>query len=386
VTLTAEQKQEFTERGFSRRSFGRLATLFAAGSTLPFYNEFSLAQELDNRRLPPGAVKIDTNENPLGPCREALEGMFDCVRSGGRYQFHLPVELQNTLAEVCGVKADHVQVYAGSSAPLHQAVLGFTSPTRPYVVADPGYEAGDRAAEFLGAKVVRVPLTKDYAHDVKAMLAGAPNGGLYYVCNPNNPTGTLTLRSDIEWLIANKPAGSVVLLDEAYIHFSDVPGMTDLVAAGKDVVILRTFSKLYGMAGLRAGAAIGRPDLLAKIRAYSHNFLPTVGMLGATVSLKQKNLVAERRKITRDVREDLFAFLQKNHFSFVPSVSNKFMLDVKRPGREVINALRKENVYVGRVWRVWPTHVRVTIGTQEEMNRFKTALLKVAGNHRSSGA
>jgi histidinol-phosphate aminotransferase len=351
--------------------------MLTASSTLPFYNEFTLAQELDSRRLPAGAVKIDTNENPLGPCAEAVEAIQSVVKNGGRYQFHLPVELQNTLAEQEGVKSSYVQPYAGSSAPLHQAVLAFTSPSRAYVTADPGYEAGDRAAEFVGAKVVRVPLTKDYAHDVKAMLAAAPNAGLYYVCNPNNPTGSLTSRSDIDWLVANKPAGSIVLLDEAYIHFSGASGCCDLVAADKDVVILRTFSKLYGMAGLRAGAAIGRPDLLGKLRSYSNNFLPCTAMIGATASLKVKNLVAERRKITKDTREDVLSFLDKRNFRFVPSVSNKFMLDVKRPGREIAQALRKENVYIGRSWPCWPTHVRVTIGTQEEMNKFKAAFAKV---------
>jgi len=131
------------------------------------------------------------------------------------------------------------------------------------------------------------------------------------------------------------------------------------------------------MAGLRAGAAIGRPDLLGKIRAYGNLWCPTTSMAGAIASLGVKDLVAKRRKITKDTREDVFAFLDKNKFSYVPSVSNKFMLDVKRPGKEITAALRKENVYIGRSWPAWPTHVRVSIGTQDEMNKFKTAFLKV---------
>ncbi len=377
MRLSTEQNKDFLQRGFSRRSFGRLATMLVAGSTLPFYNEFTLAQETDSRTLPPGAVKIDQNENPLGPCPEAAEAIHSVVKNGGRYMFELPAALQKAMAETEGVKPNYVQAYAGSSAPLHQAVLAFTSPARSYVTADPGYEAGDRAAEFVGAKVIRVPLAKDYAHDVKAMVAAAPNAGLFYFCNPNNPTGTMTPRADIEWLLANKPAGSIVLLDEAYIHFSGVPGLTDLVAADKDLIILRTFSKLYGMAGLRAGAALARPDLLAKIRRYGNNFLPCTGMIGATASLKVKNLVAERRKITQNTRDDVFAFLDKGNFRFPPSVSNKFMVDVKRPAKEVITALRKENVYIGRSWPCWPTHVRVSVGTPEEMSKFKTAFLKV---------
>ncbi len=129
------------------------------------------------------------------------------------------------------------------------------------------------------------------------------------------------------------------MVDEAYIHISKnaVPA-TDLVAKDKDVVILRTFSKLYGMAGLRAGAAIARPDLLEKIRPYSAGAMPITGMVGATASLKSKNLVAERRKIMADIREDTFSFLTKKNVDFIPSESNCFMINVKRPGKEFYQA------------------------------------------------
>ena len=209
------------------------------------------------------------------------------------------------------------------------------------------------------------------------MAAASPDAGLIYVCNPNNPTGTLTPQSDIEWLLANKPKGSILLLDEAYIHIAGAPMCSDLVAKDKDIVILRTFSKIYGMAGLRAGAAIGRPDLLEKIRPWTSGALPVTGMVAATASLKSKTLVPERRKIIGDVRKDVLAFLDKHKFKYIPSVSNKFMVDVKRPGRQIIEAMMKEKVYIGRVWPSWPTYVRVSVGTQEEMNKFKTAFLKV---------
>jgi histidinol-phosphate aminotransferase len=373
-----EMNKSIVHTGFSRRSLGRWAAMLAAGAALPLPNEFSLAaQDLDIRVMPAGAVKIDTNENPLGPCPEALEGITAISKEGGRYHFELTPVLQKTLAEQEGLKPDYVQAYPGSSMPLHWAVMAFTSSTRPYVVADPGYEAGDAAAKMVDAPIKHVPLAKDYSHDVRAMLAAAPNAGLFYICNPNNPTGTMTSRADIDWLVANKPAGSIVLLDEAYMHFSGAPMASDLVAKDKDVIILRTFSKIYGMAGIRAGAALARPDLLAKIRGYGNTWIPTTAAVAATASLKSKTLVAQRREITKNTREQVFDFLHKNNFTFVPSVSNKFMLDVKRPGREVTMALRKENVYIGRSWPAWPTHVRVTIGTPEEMKKFETAFLKV---------
>src|ERR1022692_285868 len=376
--FSQEQKLDLMKRGFSRRSFGRLAAVMTAGASLPFYNESAMAQLSAIRgKMPPDAVKINANENPLGPCPEAAEAIHNIVQKGGRYLYEETFGFQETMAELEGLKPDYVQPYAGSSAPLHQAVLAFTSPSKPFVTANPGYEAGERAAKFIGARVIAVPLTKSYAHDVKAMAAADSNAGLIYVCNPNNPTGTLTPRADIVWLLENKPKDGILLLDEAYIHIAGAPMCSDLVAKDKDLIILRTFSKIYGMAGLRAGAAIGRPDLLKKIAPYSSGALPVTGMAGATASLKSKTLVPERRKIIAGVRTDVLSFLDKHNFKYVPSVSNKFMVDVGRPGGQVIEAMAQEKVYIGRVWPSWPTYVRVSVGTQEEMNKFKTAFLKV---------
>jgi len=152
----------------------------------------------------------------------------------------------------------------------------------------------------------------------------------------------------------------------------------DLVAADKDVIILRTFSKIYGMAGIRMGFAMGRPDLLEKTRTFSATgFVPITAVVAATASLKNKTLVAERRKINKDIRDNVFEFLDAKGYKFTPSEANHFMVDVRRPNTEVIAAMAKENVIIGRPWPVWPNHVRVSIGTQDEMNKFKTAFAKV---------
>jgi histidinol-phosphate aminotransferase len=378
TVLTEKQQEDFLSRGFSRRNFGRIATMLTAGAALPFYNEPALAQ-LSRVDAPPDAVMINSNENPLGPSQAAREAAIAMVAQGGRYLFGESTKVKSLLAKQEGVPEDCVKIYPGSSNPLTWSVLAFCSPTKPYVVADPGYEAGARAAAFVGAKAINVPLTKEYTHDVKAMAAASPDTGLIYVCNPNNPTGTLTPQADIDWLVANKPKGAIVMIDEAYTHITPTaPFNTAMVAAQKDVVILRTFSKIYGMAGLRAGAAIGRPDLLAKIDNYSQNgMLPITSMAAAYASLKDPNLVPERRKKIGDVRNDVFSFLDKNNFGFVPSVSNCFMVDVKRPGGQIAAAMAKEKVIVGRVWRAWPNHVRVTVGLPEEMDKFKAAFLKV---------
>jgi histidinol-phosphate aminotransferase len=208
-------------------------------------------------------------------------------------------------------------------------------------------------------------------------VAAHPTPGIIYICNPNNPTGTVTRREDIEWAVANQPKGSIVLLDEAYIHFAKkTERNSQLVAADKNLVILRTFSKIYGMAGLRAGAALGRPDLLEGIRQYAAGALPITGMVGATTSLKTKGLIEQRIVYMAGVRDDVFEFLSKNDIGFIASDANMFMMNAKRPGREFGAAMAREKVYVGRVWPIWPTWVRVSVGTREEMAKFKQACLK----------
>jgi histidinol-phosphate aminotransferase len=320
---------------------------------------------------------IDSNENPLGPSQAAREAISAIIPQGGRYLDHLTEDLVNTFAQLEGLGPDYVQIFPGSSPALRFGVVAFISPQKSYVTADPGFEAGMFAAKVAEARVVKVPLTKTYAHDVKAMLAAAPDAGLFYICNPNNPTGTLTPHSDIEYLAENKPKGSIVMVDEAYIHFSDAPSAIDLVKAGKDVIVLRTFSKTYGMAGLRCGFAIARPDLLDKITDRSGwNFMPVTAVAAAAASLKDATLVPERKRINANVRQETFQWLDRNGYAYIPSESNCFLLDTKRPGKEAIDAMAKQNVFIGRIWPILPTCVRITVGTQEEMGKFQSALQK----------
>lgn len=374
-----EARRDLISRGFSRRQFARLTALAAAGASLPFYNEATMAQGLSAMpNLPPDAVRINANENPMGPCPAAAEAIHQVVQKGGRYLYQETFALAETMAGIEGLSKDHVMPFAGSSDPLHRAVLAFAGPGKSFVVADPGYEAGERAAQFIGARTIKVPLRKDFAHDVHQMAQVDPEAGVIYVCNPNNPTGSLTSKEDVEYIVANKPKGAIVLLDEAYIHLSKTAEPASyLVAADKDVIILRTFSKLYGMAGLRAGAALGRPDLIAKLKGYGAGALPVTGMVGAIASLKAKGLVEERRKIIAENREATVEYLDKKGYAVIPSEANMIMVDVRRPGREVFDALLKEKVVIGRSWPSMPNHVRVSIGTRDEMAKFRAAFGRV---------
>ena len=361
----------------SRRSFLQASTVASAALALRIVTEPMLAYA---KRPPvsPDSVMIDSNENPLGPCDTAREAVAAIIPRSGRYLDHLTDRLIAELAESLGVTEEHIRVYAGSSEPLHYAVMAFTSPKASYVTADPGFEAGAHAAQRNGARVVNVPLTNSYAHDVRAMLAAAPDAGVFYVCTPNNPTGTLTSLSDIEYLVENKPKDSIVLVDEAYIHFSDAPSAINLVKARKDVVLLRTFSKIYGMAGLRCGFAVGRPELVQKIQNYGGgNPMPVTAVVAASASLKEPNLVAERKRINAEIRTATFDWLARNGYFYIPSVSNCFMVETKRPARQVIAAMAQQKVVIGRVWPSMPTYTRITVGTRDEMEQFQIAFQNV---------
>jgi histidinol-phosphate aminotransferase len=372
--------------GSSRRSFLRMAGLAA---TLPFVSEAHFARAAQQAVAPkapdsfphptnPNAVMINANENPLGPSEAALSAITSIARTGGRYDATgCEDELTALLSTEFGLPADHLSIYAGSSEPLQFATLAFTSPTRSFVSADPSYEAGMVAATAAGAKVIKVPLTPTYAHDIRAMIAADPNVGVIYICSPNNPTGTLTPKDDILWALDHKPAGSILLIDEAYIHIAGSPSVIDQVALGKDIVVLRTFSKIYGMAGIRCGVAFGRPDLLKKLDFYGRNALPVTALAAAAASLKQPDLVPTRRKIITDTRNSTFAWLDHKGYKYIPSLSNCFMIDTGRPGRQIMAAMREQDVYIGRVWPIWPNHVRITVGTPHEMAVFQTAFERV---------
>ena len=382
---------------FSRRSFMRTAGIASAAiASMPSFASTGIQQaapapdaagrQRGAGRMPmsPDMVVISSNENPLGPAPVALEAISNAAKKGGRYDREYSSAMTKAISDQFQLKQGYVRIYPGSGGPLDLALYSNIGPDKPLVLGDPSYEQGFRAAQTQKAKYFMVPLDKKtYKYDVKAMLAAHVAPGAYYICNPNNPTGTITPKEDIVWLVKNKPAGSVVIIDEAYHHFSNEDSCIDLVAQDKDVIVLRTFSKIYGMAGVRAGFAFGRPDLLAKFETVTVNnrqigSISLTSAAAAAASLNDPQLVPLRRKINRDTLDDTLAFLQKNNYAFIPGAqANMFMVDVKRPGGEVQKAMMAQKVAIGRVWSIYPTMVRVTVGTPEEMKKFQTAFYKV---------
>lgn len=381
--LSLEAKDDLLSRGFSRRQLTRIATVFGAGAVAATMGRPAWASAGSPDAAPSAKVRIGANEcwtGPLAPGQAAAHAM---VASGNRYSPHDERgDFIRAVMQVEGVAYDYVAPWPGSSDPLSRSVITFCSPTKGLVTADPTFELAGRTAEWLGAPVKRVPLKPDFTHDVKAMLAADPNAGLYYICTPNNPTGTVTPLSEIEWLIANKPAGSMVLVDEAYIHFSGAQSAAYLAKADKDVIVMRTFSKIFGMAGMRMGYIMARPDIIKKMMRYDGGMqsgsLPLPSLACATASLTAADLIAARRQEMRDARTMTLDHLKKRKLSFVPTDANMFMIDWKtKAAKDMQVAFRTQSVEIGRSWPIWPTVSRVTVGSMAEMEAFCAALDKV---------
>lgn len=390
MSLHPKVKEELLDRGYSRRSIARIA--LGATAALPFFHEFALAQQAETRRrgggggtravTDPEAIRISGNENPMGPSKEGLQAISEVAPRAWRYG---PVgdnqQLQALIESTEDLKSGYATPYPGSGPALANLVPAFTSPTRSWVMASPGYGSG--ASKEIGNKVVKVPLRKDYSHDVEAMIAADPNAGAYYICNPNNPTGTLTPRKDFEYILANKKKDAVLIIDEAYIHFSGRDHMsTDLVKADKDVVVLRTFSKIYGMAGMRAGIAYGRPDLLEQLAKFGRTGnLSVVTMACAAASLKaNETVIPERIAINKRNRDLAFEQMSKLGVGYIPSVSNFFMMSIKGMSAEqMYSAFEAKKIMLGGAnrWPEWPNQIRVTVGNYEEMTKFNSALAEV---------
>lgn len=380
-TLSEEARDDLLTRGYSRRQLGRIAAVFGVGAAVaaslgrPAWASAGIPDP-----APAAKVRIGANECWTGPMEPGADALAAMIRFGNRYAPHDEHgDFIRTIAKVENVPADHVAPWPGSSDPLSRAVVTFSSPTRGLVTADPTFELGGRTADWLGAPVKRVPLTPDLTHDVRGMAAADPNAGLYYICTPNNPTGTITSLADIEWLVANKAPGSIVLIDEAYTHFAGVPVASYMAAKYPDVIVMRTFSKIFGMAGLRMGYIMTRPDNIAKMMRYDGGMqsgaLPVTSLACANASLTAFDHIEHRRAEMREARAMSIDHVRKRGLTVLPTNANMFMVDWKtRPAKDMQAAFRTQSVEIGRSWPIWPTVSRVTVGSMDDMTAFCSAL------------
>lgn len=364
----------------SRRRFVTTAALAALAPAVPAWGAQGAGPF---PTLRDDLVRLDYNESPYGPDASAIQAMAAGARQSGRYEYEQQIRLGRLFASQHQLPADHVALYCGSRSALQCALASYAG-ARSVVTASPTYDSVASGAHALRATVHEVPLTANHAHDVGAMLAADDQAGVMYICNPNNPTGTLTPDADIRRLVAEKPAGCLAIIDEAYIHFSDAPTCLPLAVEQQDVLVLRTFSKIYGMAGARLGVAIGSPALLARLEAFNgHNFVPLPTVLGAIASLENPRLIAQRKATNGQVLANTMGALRKAGFTCTDAQANCFMVNLGHPVEPMRRALAQRGVLVGRVFDAWPNWLRVTVGNADQMQRFLSDFLALSP-HASS--
>jgi histidinol-phosphate aminotransferase len=358
----------------TRRTF---TALVAAGFT-----EAAFAQRAAVPGAAPSAntIWLNGNEFPEGPPKASVEAMARVIGESNRYHYQEFPAFYTTLAKAEGLDREQILVGAGSSEVLHAAIEAFTSPTLPLITPWPTYEAPPELALAKGHAVIKTPLTAAYGPDVHKLAEAAEKsgGGLIYLCSPNNPTSVLTARADMTWLVDNLPANTYLLVDEAYIHYATSPdAMTTIpfVKAGKNVIVSRTFSKVYGMAGLRVGFVAARPDLIRRMEPFRNNVVSIVSVRAVLAALDLgPEMIEERRaKIVR-TRTELCAWLTERKINFIPPQANFIVVETGQDARVMQKKMLAKGIAVGRPFEHLEKMMRVTIGSDAEMAKFRVAL------------
>ncbi|MEA2238388.1 MAG: histidinol-phosphate aminotransferase [Thermoanaerobaculia bacterium] len=363
----------------SRRAFARAA---GAGAAAAVFSPLVFARPLFAVPTAPatGEIRLSANENPYGPSPAALDAMRDALAKTWRYPDESQDALVETIARSHSVSPDQVLLGDGSSEILKLSAAALTGPTRKLVMAAPTFEAIGTGARVAGAEVVNVPLDPSYAHDV-AKMSAVVGAGLIYICNPNNPTGSITARAAVRELLTKAPSASAILVDEAYFHYassSDYESVIPLIASRPNLIVARTFSKIYGMAGLRCGYAISSRETIKLLAAQqAWDSINIMAIAAAQASLGDAQHVIEGRKRNDTTKADVVASLKKLGYEIIPSETNFIMIDVRRDVRPLLAAMRSHGVRVGRLFPALPHHMRVTIGRPQQMVAFVRAFGEV---------
>jgi histidinol-phosphate aminotransferase len=355
----------------SRRHFGRLVGAGAALAALPPVLG----------RPASGPILLNSNENPHGASPAAVRALRDALPEMFRYPDDAESALLQTIAAHHGVSTDEVLLGNGSSDILRLAAFAFSG---RLVTADPTFESLWRHAS--GREIAKVPLDAAYAHDLAKMREAAGDEALVYLCNPNNPTATITPKAAVRAFLEAVPGGVTVLVDEAYHHYaesSDYESVAPLVRSKPNLIVVRTFSKIYAMAGLRLGYAVAQKPLIARLaEQQAFNAINLLAAVAGRASLLDPDHVGLSRRRNSETRAWVVSALRRLGYATLPSEANFMMIDLRREVRPVIRALREGGVHVGRVFPALPTHLRVTIGTMEEMKRFLAAFAAVLTSAR----
>jgi histidinol-phosphate aminotransferase len=360
----------------SRRKFAQLLGISAA--TVVVRPPVSFAKPTQSVTTPlaedGGIVRLSANENPYGPCPKALQAMTDSFGLACRYPDEHNNVLIDKLAKLNGVNHDQILLGDGSGEILKLCAETFTGPQNgKLVAADPTFEAILNNASANGAEVVKVPLTSSFAHDLPKMLA-AVKGGLIYVCNPNNPTASITPKDELRDFITKTPRETMILVDEAYFHFADSPdyeSVIPLVSEHPNLIASRTFSKIYGMAGLRCGYCVAQKKTIDRMRQQQMwDSVNCMALAAATASLDDPDHVPNGQRLNKEAKQFTTSELEKMGYKSIPSQANFIMFDCRRPVVPIIKAMKDRNVHVGRLFPALPNHMRLTIGKKSEMESF----------------
>jgi len=363
----------------NRRTFIRdFAAGAAATAALPAVADLALSELVPGARAsePGGLIILSRNENAYGPSQKVVASMQQSLQFANRYPDPSVTALQERIAASHSVRPNQLVLGCGSGEILNTSAAAFLGPGKKLITAVPTFEAIGRYAKVLGAEVIEVPLTKDYAHDLPAMLARADaSTGLVYICNPNNPTGSLTPRKDLENFVRQLPPATNVLLDEAYHHFvganPEYVSFLDQPLNDDRLIVARTFSKVFGLAGMRIGYAVGSPD---KIHALSSRRLAeglnAVGARCALIAYDDLDYVKFSANRNADDRQEFFAQAKSRKIEVIPSSTNFAMLQTNRKATDVIEHFKKNNVAIARLFPSMSSFVRVSFGKPEEMKEF----------------
>jgi histidinol-phosphate aminotransferase len=363
----------------SRRQFAQLLTAGAAAALVR--PGFSFAETKGQIPAGGGVVRLSANENPYGPSPKALQAMTESFELTCRYPDEHNNMLIEKLAKLNGVNHDQILLGDGSGEILKLCAETFTGTQKgKLVAADPTFEAILNNASANGAEVVKVPLTSTFAHDLTKMLSAA-KGGLIYVCNPNNPTASITPKDQLRDFIAKTPRETMVLVDEAYFHYADTPDYESVIPLVKEhanLIVSRTFSKIYGMAGLRCGYCVGQKETVERMRRNQMwDSVNCMALAAAIASLDDPDHVPNGQRLNREAKAFTTSELEKMDYKQIPSQANFIMFDCKRPVLPLVKAMKERNVHVGRLFPALPNHMRLTIGKKSEMETFLMAFREV---------
>jgi histidinol-phosphate aminotransferase len=324
-------------------------------------------------------VKLASNENPLPPAPAAVEAMSEALADVRTYPDPVCFELTRDLAEHLDVAQEQVIVGRGSDEVIHMLGLAFLKPGDQVIMADPPFALYPYTSTIMDCEGVPVPLT-DHKHDLPAMAAAVTEKTrLIFVANPHNPTGTAVSVDEADLFMESIPEDVIVAWDEAYFEYvtmADYPNTLRYIEQGRKVLSLRTFSKIYSLAGLRVGYGIGAPEMIDALKLVREPFnVSSIAQLAARASLKDPSQVERSRQVNEEGKEFLYGQFDELGLEYVPTQANFIFVDTGMDSVELFDRLMRRGVTVrtGEIWGT-DTFIRVTIGTREENEQFVGAL------------